>query len=154
MVAGAWGIDLVALIIAADEGVMPQTREHLDICTLLKVKKGLVVLTKTDLVDRELLDLVTEEVTEVVRETFLNNAPILPVSAVTGEGIPELISAIDALANDVEERSSEGLFRLPIDRVFVMKGFGTVVTRNSGVGKPLGGRNGSNSSFGSRGKSS
>jgi selenocysteine-specific elongation factor len=128
MVAGAWGIDLVALIIAADEGVMPQTREHLDICSLLKVNKGLIVLSKTDLVDRDLLELVTEEVTEVVRGTFLNGAPILPVSALTREGIPELIASIDALANQVKGRSSEGLLRLPIDRVFVMKGFGTVVT--------------------------
>jgi len=128
MVAGAWGIDLVALIIAADEGVMPQTREHLDICTLLKVSKGLVVLSKIDLVDRELLELVTEEVTEAVQRTFLKGAPILPVSALTREGIPELIASIDTLANEVGGRSSEGLFRLPIDRVFVMKGFGTVVT--------------------------
>ncbi len=128
MVAGVWGIDLVALIIAADEGVMPQTREHLDICSLLRVKKGLIVLTKIDLVDDELLDLVKEEVTEVVRNTFLKGAPILPVSSTTGEGISQLISTVDHLSKDVEERSSGGLFRLPIDRVFVMKGFGTVVT--------------------------
>src|SRR5574342_107763 len=79
MVAGVWGIDLVALVIAADEGVMPQTREHLDICSLLKVKKGLVVLSKIDLVDQELRDLVQEEVTEAVKNTFLEGAPILPV---------------------------------------------------------------------------
>jgi selenocysteine-specific elongation factor len=109
MVAGAWGIDFVALVVAADEGVMPQTREHLDICTLLRVKKGLVILTKIDLVDRELLELVTEEVREVVEQTFLKEAPILPVSSVTGEGIPELISALDDLASHAEERSSEGL---------------------------------------------
>lgn len=128
MVAGVWGIDLVALIIAADEGVMPQTREHLDICGLLEVKKGLVVLTKIDLIDDELLDLVKEEVADTVKKTFLEEAPILSVSSVTGEGIPDLISALDRLANEVAERPSEGLFRLPIDRVFVMKGFGTVVT--------------------------
>jgi len=128
MVAGAWGIDLVALVIAADEGVMPQTREHLDICRLLKVNKGLVVLTKIDLLDRELLELVKEEVTEIVRGTFLENAPILPVSSETREGIPQLLSALDLLSQEVRERSSEGLFRLPIDRVFTMKGFGTVVT--------------------------
>jgi selenocysteine-specific elongation factor len=128
MVAGAWGIDLVALVIAADEGVMPQTREHLDICRLLKVKKGLIVLTKIDLVDRELLELVTEEVAEIVQDTFLKGAPILAVSSVTGEGIPQLISTLDFLSQKIEERSSNGLFRLPIDRVFVMKGFGTVVT--------------------------
>ena len=128
MVAGVWGIDLVALVIAADEGVMPQTREHLDICRLLKVKKGLVVLTKIDLVDHELLELVKEEVSEMVQDTFLKNAPILAVSSVTGEGIPQLISTLDHLSQEVENRSPEGLFRLPIDRVFVIKGFGTVVT--------------------------
>ncbi len=128
MVAGAWGIDLVALVIAADEGVMPQTREHLDICTLLRIKKGLIVLTKIDLVDQELIDIVKEDVMEVVKDTFLKDAPILTVSSTTGEGIPQLISAIDRLSKEVEERSSEGLFRLPIDRVFTMKGFGSVVT--------------------------
>jgi len=128
MVAGVWGIDLVALVIAADEGVMPQTREHLDICRLLRVKKGLVVLTKIDLLDRELLELVKEEVTEIVQDTFLKNAPILAVSSVTREGIPQLLSALDLLSQEIKERSSEGLFRLPIDRVFTMKGFGTVVT--------------------------
>lgn len=128
MVAGAWGIDLVALVIAADEGVMPQTREHLDICTLLKVKKGLIVLTKIDLVDQELLDMVQEEVVDSVKETFLKDSPILKVSSTTGQGVSELILALDHLAQKVEARSSEGLFRLPIDRVFTMKGFGTVVT--------------------------
>jgi selenocysteine-specific elongation factor len=128
MVAGVWGIDLVALIIAADEGVMPQTREHLDICKLLEVKKGLIVLTKIDLVDQELLELVREEVTDIVRDTFLEGAPILAVSSVTGEGIPLLISTLDHLSEKVDERPSSGLFRLPIDRVFIMKGFGTVVT--------------------------
>ena len=128
MVAGVWGIDLVALVIAADEGVMPQTREHLDICRLLKVKKGLVVLTKIDLVDRELLELVKEEVSEIVQDTFLKGAPILAVSSTTGEGVPQLLSTLDLLSQEIEGRSSNGLFRLPIDRVFVMKGFGTVVT--------------------------
>jgi len=128
MVAGVWGIDLVALIIATDEGVMPQTREHLDICRLLEVNKGLIILTKIDLVDEDLLGLVKEEVTEIVKDTFLKDAPILPVSSITREGIPQLISALDRLSKEVEERSTDGLFRLPIDRVFVMKGFGTVVT--------------------------
>ena len=135
MVAGIWGIDLVALIIAADEGVMPQTREHLDICKLLKVKKGLIVLTKIDLVEREFLELVREEVTEIVKDTFLRDAPILAVSSVTGEGIPQLISTLDHLSKEVEERPSDGLFRLPIDRVFIMKGFGTVVTGTMVSGK-------------------
>jgi selenocysteine-specific elongation factor len=128
MVAGAWGIDLVALVIAADEGVMPQTREHLDICSLLKVKRGLIVLNKVDLVDQELLELVKEEVTETVKNTFLAGAPILAVSSSTREGIPGLISTLDRMSEEIEERPSDGLFRLPIDRVFVMKGFGTVVT--------------------------
>jgi selenocysteine-specific elongation factor len=128
MVAGVWGIDLVALVIAADEGVMPQTKEHLDICKLLKVKKGLVVLTKIDLVDSELLELVKEEVSEMVQRTFLKDAPILGVSSMTGEGIPQLLSTLDLLSQEIEGRSADGLFRLPIDRVFIMKGFGTVVT--------------------------
>jgi selenocysteine-specific elongation factor len=128
MVAGATGIDLVALVIAADEGIMPQTREHLDICRLLRVKKGLVALTKIDLVERDWLDLVKEEIGEFVKGTFLEGAEILPVSSLTGEGIPSLLGEIDRLAREVEERSPEGLLRLPIDRVFTMKGFGTVVT--------------------------
>jgi selenocysteine-specific elongation factor len=128
MVGGVWGIDLVALIIAADEGVMPQTREHLDICKLLKVKKGLVVLTKVDLVDGDLLELVKEEVSEIVQHTFLRDAPILSVSSATGEGIPQLLSTLDVLSQGIEGRPDDGLFRLPIDRVFIMKGFGTVVT--------------------------
>lgn len=128
MVAGAWGIDLVALVIAADEGVMPQTREHLDICNLLGVKKGLVILTKADLVDREFSDLVKEETQEIVKDTFLKEAPVLSVSSVTGEGIQDLVVTLDRLSNEIEERSAEGLFRMPIDRVFTMKGFGTVVT--------------------------
>lgn len=128
MVGGVWGIDLVALVIAADEGVMPQTREHLDICKLLGVKKGLVVLTKVDLVDGDLLELVKEEVSEIVQDTFLRGAPILSVSSVTGQGIPQLASTLDHLSQGIEGRPADGLFRLPIDRVFTMKGFGTVVT--------------------------
>ena len=128
MVAGVWGIDLVALIIAADEGVMPQTREHLDICRLLKVKKGLVVITKADLVEHDLMEMVREEVADLMKGSFLEGAPILSVSAVTREGIPELITTLDRLSEHVEERTPNGLLRLPIDRVFVMKGFGTVVT--------------------------
>jgi selenocysteine-specific elongation factor len=128
MVGGVWGIDLVALVIAADEGVMPQTREHLDICKLLGVKKGLVVLTKVDLVDGDLLELVKEEVSEIVQDTFLRGAPILSVSSVTGQGIPQLASTLDHLSQEIEGRPADGLIRLPIDRVFTMKGFGTVVT--------------------------
>ena len=128
MVAGATGIDLVIMIIAADEGIMPQTREHLDICKLLRIKKGLIALTKIDLVERDWVDLVKEEIRDFVKGTFLEGAAIVPVSSVTGEGLPEFVAELDRLAQEVEERSSEGLFRLPIDRVFTMKGFGTVIT--------------------------
>jgi len=135
MVAGVWGIDLVALVIAADEGVMPQTKEHLDICRLLGVKEGLVVLTKVDLVEQELLEIVKEEVMDITKGTFLEDAPIVPVSSVTGEGISELIGSVDRLSKEIEGRSSDGLFRLPVDRVFIMKGFGTVVTGTMVSGK-------------------
>ena len=128
MVAGATGLDLVALVIAADEGIMPQTREHLDICKLLRVKKGLVALTKIDLVEKEWLELVKEEVHEFVKGTFLEGAAIVPLSSTTGEGLPAFLAEVDRLAKEVDERSPEGLFRLPIDRVFTIKGFGTVVT--------------------------
>lgn len=136
MVAGATGIDIVALVIAADEGVMPQTREHMEICQLLRVKKGLVVLTKTDLVeDPEWVEMVKDDVTTFLKGTFLEGSPIIPVSAVKGEGIEELKLALDKLVADVEPRSTEGAFRLSVDRVFSMKGFGTVVTGTSLSGK-------------------
>jgi selenocysteine-specific elongation factor len=128
MVAGASTIDLVALIIAADEGVMPQTREHLDICSLLGIKKGLVVVTKIDMVEEDWLELVQEDIRGFLKGTFLEGAPLLPVSSTTGQGIPELIKALESLSKEVEERSSAGIFRLPVDRVFTMRGFGTVVT--------------------------
>ncbi len=128
MVAGAAGIDLVMLVIAADEGVMPQTREHLDICRLLGVQHGLVALTKADMVDEEWLELVTDDVAEYLAGTFLENAPIVPVSSVKGDGIPELIAALDDIAGGLEEQPASGPFRLPVDRVFTMKGFGTVIT--------------------------
>jgi len=128
MVAGAAGIDLVALVIAADEGVMPQTREHLDICRLLGVAEGLVALTKTDMVDEEWRELVTEDVREYLKGTFLEDAPIVPVSAVSGQGMDELIKVLDQMAARLAEKPAHGPFRLPIDRVFTMKGFGTVVT--------------------------
>ena len=128
MVAGATGIDIVTMVIAADEGVMPQTREHMEICALLGVKHGMVALTKIDMVDEEWLEMVTEDIREFTIGTFLEDAPIVPVSAVTGEGLPRFIEALDALSEGVPERSSSGLFRLPVDRVFSMKGFGTVIT--------------------------
>ena len=136
MVAGATGIDLVALVIAADEGVMPQTREHMEICELLRVQKGLVVLTKIDLVDDpEWLDMVQEDVAEFLKGTFLQGSPIIRVSAATGEGLAELGQALARLVLEVEPRSSDGPFRLPVDRVFSMRGFGTVVTGTSVAGK-------------------
>ena len=128
MVAGATGIDLVALVIAADEGVMPQTREHLDICRLLGVRHGLIVLTKIDLADEELKDLVEDDVEEFVKGTFLEGAPLVPFSAVDGRGAKEVVAAIAEVAGQVKERASGGLFRMPLDRVFTMRGFGTVVT--------------------------
>lgn len=128
MVAGAGGIDVVAMVIAADEGVMPQTTEHLNICQLLGIKKGLVALTKIDLVDRDWLDLVTEDVREFLQGTFLEGAPIIPLSAITGDGIFDFASALEEVISDTEERSDTGFFRLPVDRVFTMKGFGTVIT--------------------------
>ncbi len=128
MVSGVGGIDIVLFTIAADEGIMPQTKEHLDICQILKIKRGVIALTKTDLVDEEWLQLVTDEIAEWVKGSFLESAPIIPLSSTTGEGIPALLTALDKLAQEVEERTSSGVFRLPIDRVFTMKGFGTVVT--------------------------
>jgi selenocysteine-specific elongation factor len=128
MVAGAAGIDLVALVIAADEGVMPQTREHLDICSLLGVGSGLVVLTKVDMVDEEWLELVKEDVAEFVSGTFLEDAPVVAVSGATGQGLDELKEVLDGMAADLQEQSAQGPFRLPVDRVFTMKGFGTVIT--------------------------
>lgn len=128
MVAGATGIDLVALVIAADEGVMPQTREHMEICQLLKIKHGLVVLTKIDMMDPDWLELVREDVATYLSETFLADAPVVEVSSVTGEGIEDLAKVLDSLVKGVAEREAGHVFRLPVDRVFTMKGFGTVIT--------------------------
>lgn len=135
MVAGATGIDLVALIIAADEGVMPQTREHLEICQLLNIEHGLVVLTKIDMVDPDWLELVKEDVTEYLSKTFLAGAPMVEVSSVTGKGIDELVKVLDSLVKDVPERDVGYFFRLPVDRVFIMRGFGTVITGTTVSGK-------------------
>jgi selenocysteine-specific elongation factor len=128
MLAGVHGIDAVALVIAADEGVMPQTREHFDICRLLDVRQGLVVLTKTDLVEDELLSLVRAEAEELVEGSFLEGAPILAVSARTGAGLEEFRTALREIAKNAPPRSSDYVARLPIDRSFTMKGFGAVVT--------------------------
>ncbi len=128
MVAGATGIDLVLLVIAADEGVMPQTREHLDICQLLGVKDGVIALTKTDMVDDEWFEMVTEDVRDYLSDTFLQDAPIVPISSMTGSGKEEMVAAIEVAAREIPGRTDKGIFRLPVDRVFTMKGFGTVVT--------------------------
>ncbi len=128
MLAGAHGIDLVMLIVAADESVMPQTREHFDICRLLEVKAGLVVITKTDMVESEFTELVEAEVSEYAAGSFLEGAPILRVSSRTGEGIEELKKTLVQLARKVESRDENAVARLPIDRAFTIKGFGTVVT--------------------------
>jgi selenocysteine-specific elongation factor len=128
MLAGASGIDCVLLVIAADESVMPQTREHLAILDLLNVSRGLVALTKSDLVEEDWLALVTSDVEEVLRGTTLEGAQVVPVSGKTGEGLPELVSTIEALLQDAETRQDLGRPRLPIDRSFTMSGFGTVVT--------------------------
>src|SRR3990172_1567810 len=128
MVAGAAGVDIVLLVVAADEGVMPQTREHLDICRLLAVRHGIVVLNKCDKAENEWMDLQEEEIRTAVRGTFLEDAPIVRVSAATGEGLPGLVSAIDRIAAGIPGKDSSNLFRLPVDRSFTMKGFGTVVT--------------------------
>ena len=128
MVAGATGIDAVMLIIAADEGVMPQTREHLAICRMLAVQAGCIVLTKSDLVDADWLEMVTADVRDFVAGSFLDGAPVVAVSAQTGAGLDELRARLAQIMDGVQERSAKGLCRLPVDRVFSMKGFGTVIT--------------------------
>lgn len=128
MLAGVSGIDVVLLVIGADEGIKPQTREHFDICRLLGVEKGIVVLTKSDLVDAEWMELVRMEVEEFVAGSFLEGAPILPVSAKTSQGMEELQAELRKLAGTLRPRDAAAAFRLPIDRSFAMKGFGTVVT--------------------------
>jgi len=128
MVAGASGIDVVVMVIAADEGVMPQSREHLEICHLLGVEHGFVALSKIDMVDEEWLELVMEDVREFCQGTFLENTPIVPVSSISGEGIEAFIRTLDAYCSQIPEREPTNLFRLPADRVFTIKGFGTVIT--------------------------
>ncbi len=128
MLAGVGGVDLVLLVVAADESIMPQTREHFDICRLLGVQKGLVALTKTDLVEAEMLELVTLEIRELTRGSFLEGTPIVPVSSKTGEGLDRLKAELQRLGREVQPKPVDRPFRLPIDRAFVMKGFGTVVT--------------------------
>jgi selenocysteine-specific elongation factor len=126
--AGVSSIDVVLLVIAADEGIMPQTREHFEILQLLNIKKGIIVLTKADMVDKEWLELMKEEISEHFNGTFLQGAPIHAVSSKTGEGIDELVKDIDRATEEVEAKDTEGHFRLTVDRVFSVSGFGTVVT--------------------------
>lgn len=128
MLAGVGGIDLVVLVIGADEGVMPQTREHLHICELLQVKRGVVALTKADLVESDWLEMVQAELKGFLAGSFLEGAPIVAVSAITGQGLPQLKAVLREAAETIEPKRYDGIFRLPIDRIFTIKGFGTVVT--------------------------
>jgi selenocysteine-specific elongation factor len=127
MVAGVNSIDVALLVIAADDGVMPQTREHLEILRILQIPKGLVILNKTDLVEKDWAEMVTSDIRSLVAGTFLEGAPVMPVSAVTGDGIPALADAIRQIVHTVPTRRDKGVFRMPIDRVFSIKGFGTVI---------------------------
>ena len=128
MLAGVGGIDLVLFVIAADESIKPQTREHFDICRLLHITNGIVVLTKCDLVDQDILELVRLEVDEFVRGSFLENAPVVAVSSTTGEGLVDLRAELDNIARAAAAKDASQHFRLPVDRAFSMRGFGTVVT--------------------------
>ena len=142
MVSGACGIDFVLLIISADEGIMPQTREHLQIMELLGIKKGIIVLNKIDLVDEELLELAEEEAYEFVEGTFLADAKVMKVSSLTKAGIGELIQEIDTFVSEIHQRSIDGFFRMYIDRIFTVEGFGAVVN-----GSVLSGKISSNASL-------
>ncbi len=128
MLAGAAGMDIVILVVDATESVMPQTREHLDIMKLLGISRGIVAITKVDIADAEMVEIVEAELEELLRGTFLEAAPVVKVSAKTGEGVDEIKRLIAEAVSDQPQKNEEGLFRFPIDRVFTMKGFGTVVT--------------------------
>ena len=137
MLAGVGGIDLVLLVIAADESIKPQTREHFEICRLLSISRGITVITKSDLVDEDTLNVVRLEAEEFLRGSFLDagRSPMVAVSARTGAGLEELKQEIARLSVEAPARDTEALFRLPIDRVFAMKGFGTVTTGTLIAGK-------------------
>lgn len=129
MVAGVVGMDLVLLVVAADEGIMPQTREHMDILNLLGIEKSIIVLNKCDLVEEDWLELVEEEIREELSGTFLEKAPVVRVSAATGEGLPYLVEVIQRMAEEeVEEKDTDTIPRLPVDRAFSLQGFGTIIT--------------------------
>ncbi len=135
MVAGVTGMDILAFIIAADEGIMPQTREHFEICSLLGVSQGIVIITKKDMVEEEWLEMVEEEVREFCQGSFLEEAPIVPVSSITGEGIDKVKNLLDDIVSKHHFEDAFGPFRLPVDRVFAMKGFGAVITGTSISGR-------------------
>ncbi|MDR2724773.1 MAG: GTP-binding protein, partial [Candidatus Adiutrix sp.] len=128
MLAGAAGIDVALLVVAADDGIMPQTREHLDILRLLGLTRGLVALTKCDLAEEDWLELVRDDLARLTSGTFLENAPIIAVSVETGQGLPDLKAALAETVATFDFRVAEGGLRLPLDRVFTLTGFGTVVT--------------------------
>ena len=142
MLAGVGGIDLVLMVIAADESIKPQTREHFEICRLLSIPRGITVITKSDMVDEETLSVVRMEIEDFVRGSFLDvsRSPVVAVSALKGTGLDELKREIVRLAAEVPARDTEALLRLPIDRVFTMKGFGAVVTGTLIAGKSKEGR--------------
>ncbi len=135
MVTGVCSVDLALFVVAADDGPMPQTHEHLGILNLLGVERGIIALTKTDLVEEEWVELVTEELPDLVEGTFLADAPIVPVSSETGEGIDELRDLVEREIANVGERPDSGVFRLPVDRAFSVRGFGTIVTGTVVSGK-------------------
>jgi len=135
MVAGVMGMDLVSFIVAADEGIMPQTREHFEICRLLGVKQGIIVITKVDMVEPDWLDLVEEEVRDFCVGSFLEDSPLVRVSSITGEGIAELKEELDRFVSRQQLQEVHGPFRLPVDRIFAMKGFGAVITGTSISGR-------------------
>src|SRR5882762_5029593 len=136
MLAGVGGIDSALLVVAADESIKPQTREHFAICRLLDIKTGVVAITKRDLVDDDIIDLVRLEIEELVAGSFLAGKPIVPVSSVTGAGLDDLRRALLASVAEVEDRdATTRVFRLPIDRVFTMKGFGSVITGTTYAGR-------------------
>jgi len=128
MVAGSSGIDVVVMVIAADEGVMPQTREHMEICNLMGIRHGMIALTKTDLVDEDLLELAMDDINDFIEDTFLEEMPIVPVSSATGQGLNDFTATLEDICSQLPERKYSSIFRLPVDRVFSMKGFGTVIT--------------------------
>ncbi|MBU1194113.1 MAG: selenocysteine-specific translation elongation factor [Proteobacteria bacterium] len=128
MVAGSSGIDVVAMVIAADEGVMPQTREHMEICNLMGIRHGMIALTKIDMVDEDLLEMAMEDIHEFIQGTFLEGKPIVPVSAVKNMGMDQFVSTLETICTHIPPRKFSSIFRLPVDRVFSMKGFGTVIT--------------------------